>query len=78
MTFSSWWAKEYDNRENPFQLNSPEYWAWAGWNAAQKQWVGLTTEEIHKSVISTGIHVFEGDIYKFVDTLEGLLRRKNT
>ena len=44
---------------------------------AKKPWVGLTTQEIHKAVIETGIHVFEGDIYAFVQALEDILRGKN-
>jgi hypothetical protein len=43
-----------------------------------KFWVGLTHQEIHKAVVDTGIHVFEGDIYKFVEALENVLREKNT
>jgi len=44
----------------------------------QKPWVGLTTQELHKCVVETGIHVFEGDIYKFVAMLEKILQAKNT
>ena len=40
-------------------------------------WAGLTRAEINKCVVHTGIHVFEGDIYKFVDMLEDILREKN-
>ena len=42
-----------------------------------KQWVGLTKDEIHRCVVQTGIHVFEGDIYKFVAMLEEILQEKN-
>lgn len=45
---------------------------------AQRPWVGLTRDQLHKCVVDTGIHVFEGDIYKFVDMLEGILRKNNT
>ena len=41
------------------------------------KWRGLTNQEINKCVIDTGIHVFEGDIYKFVQMLEDILREKN-
>jgi hypothetical protein len=44
---------------------------------ARKPWVGLTTKDIHKAVIETGIHVFEGDIYKFVQMLQDVLQEKN-
>ncbi len=41
------------------------------------EWKGLTKDEVHRAVVQTGIHVFEGDIYKFVDLLEDILREKN-
>jgi hypothetical protein len=43
----------------------------------EKYWKGLTNQEINKCVVDTGIHVFEGDIYKFVQMLEDILREKN-
>jgi hypothetical protein len=43
----------------------------------QRLWVGLTTQDIHKAVVDTGIHVFEGDIYKFVNLLEQILQERN-
>jgi hypothetical protein len=42
-----------------------------------KKWHGLTVEEIHKCVVATGIHVFEGDIYKFVEMIDSILQGKN-
>jgi hypothetical protein len=41
------------------------------------KWHSLNIEEIHKCVVATGIHVFEGDIYKFVDMLDAILQGKN-
>jgi hypothetical protein len=41
------------------------------------KWKGLTTQEINKCVVDTGIHVFEGDIYRFVQMLEDILQEKN-
>jgi hypothetical protein len=41
------------------------------------KWKGLTKDEVNRAVVQTGIHVFEGDIYKFVDLLEDILREKN-
>ena len=48
-SFDEWW--DSDRRRdsaNPFQTDSFAYWAWEGWQAAlaQRQWVGLTDEEI--------------------------------
>jgi hypothetical protein len=44
-SFNEWWNGEYDDSENPFEQDSAAYWAWAGWQAAQRQWVGLTDED---------------------------------
>ena len=47
--FNAWWDSDRrrDNA-NPFTTDSFSYWAWEGWQAAlaQRQWVGLTEEEI--------------------------------
>jgi len=34
--FNDWWNADYDDSTNPFRLNSPAYWAWSGWSAANK------------------------------------------
>ena len=44
--FNEWWDGDYDDSENRFEKDSAAYWAWAGWQAAQRPWVGLTDEEI--------------------------------
>jgi len=35
--FNDWWNADYDDSNNPFRLNSPAYWAWSGWYAANKE-----------------------------------------
>jgi len=35
--FNDWWNADYDDSTNPFRLNSPAYWAWFGWSAANKE-----------------------------------------
>lgn len=35
--FNDWWNADYDDSTNPFRLNSPAYWAWSGWSAANKE-----------------------------------------
>jgi hypothetical protein len=35
--FNEWWDADYDDSTNPFRLNSPAYWAWSGWSAANKE-----------------------------------------
>jgi hypothetical protein len=49
----------------------------AGRDVIERNWVGLTTKDIHKCVVDSGIHVFEGDIYKFVQMLQDVLQEKN-
>ena len=43
--FNDWWDSDYDDSENPYEPDSAAYWAWAGWQAAQRPWVGLTDED---------------------------------
>jgi hypothetical protein len=44
-SFNEWWDSEYDDSANPFEQDSAAYWAWAGWQAAKRPWVGLTDED---------------------------------
>jgi hypothetical protein len=44
-SFNEWWDGDYDDPANPFTEGSAAYWAWAGWQAAQRPWVGLTDED---------------------------------
>lgn len=44
-SFNDWWNGDYDDAANPFEKDSAAYWAWAGWKAAQRHWVGLTDED---------------------------------
>lgn len=46
-SFNAWW--DGDRRRdsaNPFQTDSFAYWAWEGWQAAQRPWVGLTEQDM--------------------------------
>jgi hypothetical protein len=44
-SFNEWWDGDIMPPANPFAEGSAAYWAWAGWQAAQRPWVGLTDEE---------------------------------
>jgi hypothetical protein len=46
VSFNEWWDSNVMPPANPFAEGSAAYWAWAGWKAAQRPWVGLTEEEI--------------------------------
>ena len=43
--FNNWWNGDYDDSENRFEKDSAAYWAWAGWQAAQRPWQGLTDDD---------------------------------
>ena len=77
----AWWdGKEsvvFTNDEI-YTPNWTDYWIKPLYTTPpQRPWVGLTNQDIHKAVIETGIHVFEGDIYAFVQMLQDVLQEKN-
>jgi hypothetical protein len=45
VSFNEWWDSNVMPPANPFAEGSAAYWAWAGWKAAQRPWVGLTEED---------------------------------
>jgi hypothetical protein len=45
-SFDEWWDSDVMPPSNPFAEGSAAYWAWAGWQAAQRKWQGLTDEEV--------------------------------
>ena len=45
-SFNEWWNGDYEDPANPFEKDSAAYWAWAGWKAAQRPWVGLTDVDV--------------------------------
>ena len=47
-SFNAWWDSDYHDPANPFAEGSAAYWAWAGWKSAQRQWQGLTDEEVNR------------------------------
>lgn len=47
-SFNEWWDSYRHNPANPFAEGSAAYWAWAGWKSAQRQWVGLTDEDVNR------------------------------
>ena len=44
-SFNEWWNGDYEDPANPFEKDSHGYWAFEGWQAAQRPWVGLTEDE---------------------------------
>jgi hypothetical protein len=76
-SFDAWWDSDYDDSANPFTEDSAAYWAWAGWRAAQRPWVGLTHEDMADTYNSTS-----GDVMMrlvgFARAIEAKLKDKNT
>ena len=35
--FNDWWQGDYDDTDNPYRVDSPAYWAYAGWQAREKE-----------------------------------------
>jgi len=80
-SFDVWWDSDYDDSANPFTKDSAAYWAWAGWRAAQRPWVGLTDDEIAKVENScVWNEIYPVDFARDVDfarAIETKLREKN-
>ena len=78
-SFNEWWDVNYEDPANPFEKDSAAWWAWAGWKAAQRPWVGLTDEEM--SDIVADIDVDFGDLlWKVIcltKIIEATLKERN-
>jgi hypothetical protein len=79
-SFNDWWDSYHIDPANPFEKDSAAYWAWAGWRAAQRPWVGLTDEE--KKNLATAAGCTEDDDGHIVTEIfrlaEAKLKEKNT
>ena len=80
-SFNEWW--DSDRRRdsaNPFQTDSFAYWAWEGWQAAQRPWVGLTDEEIFRADPRIGTSDSNVNPYQILinaRAIEAKLKEKN-
>lgn len=36
LTFDEWWDSGKVSKDNPYRANSPAFWAYEGWKAAQE------------------------------------------
>jgi hypothetical protein len=70
-SFTNWWNGDYDDSENPHEPDSAAYWAWAGWQAAQRPWVGLTKVQQDDFADAYGS-------YEAVCAIEAKLKERNT
>ena len=80
--FNDWWDGDYDDSANRFEKDSAAYWAWAGWQAAQRPWVGLTDEEIEAVVEQVANGKLVGTVQefriRFSRAIEAKLKERNT
>ena len=75
-SFNGWWDSYRHDPANPFAEGSAAYWSWAGWKAAQRQWVGLTDEEITELRLKTFDAVATN--YESYRAIEAKLKEKNS
>ena len=73
-SFNKWWDVDYEDPANPFEKDSHGYWAWAGWKAAQRPWVGLTEQE--RNDLEDALGLFIGK--PAFDAIEASLKERNT
>lgn len=69
--FNAWWDSDYDDSANRFEKDSAAYWAWAGWQAAKRPWVGLTKVQQDDFADAYGS-------YEAVCAIEQALKERNT
>jgi hypothetical protein len=73
-SFNEWWYSYRHDPANPFAEGGAAYWAWAGWKAAQRQWVGLTDDEILEAA---GIDGADTWVFETAYAIEAKLKQKN-
>jgi hypothetical protein len=80
VSFNEWWDSDFDHSANPFEEYSAAYWAWAGWQAAQRPWVGLTDDEIDVIYLEhhNQYNECESLDWGYERAIEQALKKKNT
>ena len=73
-SFNEWWDSYRHDPANPFAEGSAAYWAWAGWMAAQRQWVGLTNEQLDDIAVVAR----RGNLHDLRIAIEAKLKERNT
>jgi hypothetical protein len=75
-SFNDWWDSDIMPPANPFVEGTAAYWAWAGWKAAQRPWVGLTDEEVKHEW-----EVWRASLPRYIGFAQGIeakLKERNT
>jgi hypothetical protein len=80
--FNKWWNSDGLIEDNPYERDTPAFWAWEGWQAgveAEREWQGLTDEEVGMLTVFDGLHYVEVPLLaKFIRAIEAKLKEKNT
>ncbi len=74
--FNKWWNSDGLVEDNPYERDTPAFWAWEGWQAAVKEkreWQGLTDEDIEALGKTWG-----GWAPSYIKDIEAKLKEKNT
>ena len=74
--FNVWWDGDYDDSDNRFEKDSAAYWAWAGWQAAQRK--ELSASEILNMMPSAIPAEYDGPLMEFARAIEAKLKERNT
>jgi len=76
--FNKWWNSDGLIEDNPYERDTPAFWAWEGWQAALKvkrEWQGLTDEEV-MSLLPGAVRLPPGWV-DTVQAIEAKLKEKN-
>ena len=79
--FNKWWNTDGLVEDNPYTRDTPAFWAWEGWQAgaaAEREWQGLTDDEIKQIVGGWKALPIAGYTRKLFDQIEAKLKEKNT
>lgn len=71
-SFVDWWNTDLEDLEaqNPFSIETPIYWAWAGWKAAKKNELVITKNDKGQIVAVTRQDA-EGQIVEVIAESKG-------
>jgi hypothetical protein len=70
--FNDWWQGDYDDTDNEYRVDSPAYWAYAGWQAREAEITRLKelAEYRLKLLTKMPIDTFAPEDSTHINTLE--------
>jgi hypothetical protein len=78
--FNKWWNADGLVEDNPYERDTPAFWAWEGWQAgaaAEREWQGLTEDEIAQLMFKCDVIVTGPTQFDFANAIEAKLKEKN-